>query len=121
MAQSDKNRNSPYLCVFGIAMDKGKRNIKCNHRTKRPYSYNTEVWPSDFFWPFFINYSYEELIQAVLDVLMEMGERDEMDFEIPTKILEVFGEECRKKNLLDAEGNFHDPHLLASFFTNTRK
>jgi hypothetical protein len=28
MAQSDKNRTGPYLCVFGIAMEKGMRSIK---------------------------------------------------------------------------------------------
>ncbi len=49
IAKKDKNRTSPYICVFGIAMDKGLRHIKKNSKTKTPFSVNTELWKSDFF------------------------------------------------------------------------
>jgi hypothetical protein len=52
-ALSDKNRDGYYICVFGIAMEKRLRNIKAGRHNKTPYSTNTEVWNSDFFWPFF--------------------------------------------------------------------
>jgi hypothetical protein len=35
-----------------------------------PYSFNTEIWLSDFFWQFFSNVSYEHIIKAVLEVLI---------------------------------------------------
>jgi hypothetical protein len=28
VARSDKNRSGPYICVFGIAIDKGQRQIR---------------------------------------------------------------------------------------------
>lgn len=73
MALSDKNRTGPYLCVFGIAMDKGLRNIRNEGKTGMPYSINTEVWLSDFFWPFFTNCSYEKIIKSVFNVLKMQG------------------------------------------------
>ncbi len=72
VARSDKNRSGPYICVFGIAIDKGKRQIRRIGKTKAPYSVNTEVWLSDFFWPFFANYTYVEIAKAVFEVLMEI-------------------------------------------------
>jgi hypothetical protein len=76
VARSDKNRSGPYLCVFGITMHRGDRYIKVENATNSPYSFNTEVWLSDFFWPFFSDYSYQEIIHAVLDVLLEVAKPD---------------------------------------------
>ncbi len=104
MAKNDKNRTGPYICVFGIAMEKGLRNIKNEAKSKRPYSMNTEVWKSDFFWPFFSNYKYEDIIKAVLDVLLEVGENSELDVETPGELIDAFGECCRRNNLLDEDG-----------------
>jgi len=62
VAKTDKNAIGPYCCVFGIAMDRGNRYIKRQQKTKVAHSVNTEVWLSDYFWPFFANYSYEKII-----------------------------------------------------------
>ena len=75
VARSDKNRSGPYICVFGIAIDKGQRQIRKSGKTKVPHSVNTEVWLSDFFWPFFANYTYAEIAKAVFEVLMETGKQ----------------------------------------------
>jgi len=121
VAKNDKNRTSPYLCVFGIAMEKGGRLVKQEQKTKRKYSHNTEIWRSDFFWLFFTNYSYEEIIQAVLDVLIEVGEKDSIDIEIPEGLIESFGECCRQHDLLDDRGVFHDPYRLVKLFVGNRQ
>jgi hypothetical protein len=117
-ARADKNRRGDYCCVFGIAMDRGVRIIKHERATKKPYSINTEVWLSDFFWPFFTNYSYEEVMTAVLNVLVEAYSPDELisSIEIPHELLDTFGEECRKAKLINADGIFHDRHALVTFF-----
>jgi hypothetical protein len=98
VARTDKNRTGPYLCVFGIAIEKGQRTIKRNAKSKSAYSVNTEVWLSVFFWPFFSNYSYSEIAKAVLEVLM--GDAREVklisDNNIPDELILAFGEECRK-------------------------
>ena len=118
VARSDKNRTGPYCCVFGIAMDRGARYIKREHKTKKAHSVNTEIWLSDYFWPFFANYSYEEIMTAVLDVLMEANSPDKLSnqIDVPVKLLESFGKSCRRAGLLDDAGNFHDPYKLVSFF-----
>ena len=121
VAKNDKNRTSPYLCVFGIAMEKGLRLIKQDQKTKSNHSNNTEIWRSDFFWPFFTNYSYEEIIQAVLDVLIEIGEKDSIDIEIPVDLIESFGACCREHDLLDENGIFSDPYRLARLFVGSRQ
>lgn len=72
MAKNDRNKIGFYCCVFGLAMDRGLRNIKVNKKTKAPYSTNTEIWYSDFFWSFFTNCSYEEIMTSVLDVLIRL-------------------------------------------------
>ncbi len=117
-ARADKNRTGPYCCVFGIAMDRGTRFIKTEQRTRRPHSVNTEVWLSDFFWPFFANYSYEEIMTAVLDVLVEAYDPEKLvsQVEIPTELLESFGAECKKAKLIDKSGKFNDRHKLVKFF-----
>lgn len=115
-ARQDKNRDGPYICVFGIAMDKGLRKIKCSARTKHPHSNNTEVWLSDYFWPFFANYSYEEIITAVLDVLLEIGKQDEFEIDLPETLVEEFGNRCKEYDLLGRDGGFNDAHKLIALF-----
>lgn len=116
MARSDKNRTGPYICVFGIAMEKGYRNIKNEAKTKQPYSMNTEIWMSDFFWPFFTNYTYEEILKAVLSVLIEKNEDSSLDFEVPDGLLVSFGNECKTKGLLDENEKFNDSNRLVELF-----
>lgn len=116
VAKNDKNRTGPYICVFGIAMQKGNRTIKAEQKKKTPYSFNTEVWLSDFFWPFFTNYSYEEIAKAVLSVLPEIGEQDNTDIEIHPELLDSFGECCKNNGLLDNEGYFNDAFRLVELF-----
>jgi hypothetical protein len=117
-AINDKNRTGPYCCIFGIAMDRGTRYIKVEKRTGRPHSFNTEVWLSDFFWPFFANYGYEEIMRAVLDVLMEnySPEKLSSQIEIPENLLQTFGDYCKKAKLVDENGYFNDPYRLVNFF-----
>lgn len=121
VARADKNRSGPYLCVFGIVIEKGQRTIKRNAKSKSAYSVNTEVWLSDFFWPFFANYSYPEIAKTVLAVLMEDGSRlkSEQEPSVPDELIEVFGDECRKRGLLDDRGTFNDPQRLVELFCNT--
>ncbi len=118
VAVHDRNRTGPYCCVFGIAMDRGQRYIKIERRTGRPYSVNSEVWLSDFLWPFFANYSYEEIMTAVLEVLLDTEEADTLLFQIgvPEEILESFGRACRQRGLINESGIFDDPYKLVKFF-----
>lgn len=116
VAQTDKNRQGPYICVFGIAMDKGARMIKKDSRTGYAHSVNTEVWLSDFFWPFFANMEYSDIIKMVLSILLEKGEESGLDIEIPELLIKSFGDECRKFNLLDDSGLFNDPFRLVDLF-----
>lgn len=120
VARNDKNRVGPYCCVFGIAMDRGMRYIKVERGTNKPHSVNTEVWLSDFFWPFFANYSYEEIMTAVLNVLIEFSRPDKLSahLDVPEELLESFGEECRQKGLVDKNGYFNDPYKLVHFFVS---
>ena len=120
-ASNDKNRNGDYICVFGIAMEKGQRNIKGKQTSKAPYSVNTEVWYSDFFWPFFSNYSYDEIVKAVLDVLIQNGQLSSLDIEIPEELIESFGNCCRGYDLLDEDGKFNDAHRLVDLFCGKLK
>lgn len=118
VAKNDKNRTGPYCCIFGIAMDRGTRYIKRELKTKTAHSINTEVWLSDYFWPFFANYSYEEIMRLVLDVLVSSYASDELpsQADVPERLLESFGESCRKAGLVDESGFFHDPYKLVTFF-----
>lgn len=118
VAKSDKNRTGSYCCVFGIAMERGMRYIKREHKTKKAHSVNTEIWLSDFFWPFFANYSYEEIMATVLEVLMGSYVPDKLSnqIDVPNKLLEAFGKSCKKAGLVDDFGKFYDPRKLVSFF-----
>ncbi len=116
VARSDKNRNSPYICVFGIAMEKGKRVIRLEGKSKQPYSFNTEVWLSDYFWQFFSNFSYDEIIKAVVDTLFNTGKKSSLDFKFPESIINEFGLICDHYGLLDESGNFNDSYRLARIF-----
>lgn len=117
VAKNDKNRTGPYCCVFGIAMDRGTRYIKRELKTKAAHSVNTEVWLSDYFWPFFANYSYEEVVCFVLSVLLENFSPNDFvnDLLIPPQILESFGKSCRRVHLVNEDGYFDDPYKLLSF------
>lgn len=118
VAKADKNRTGPYCCIFGIAMDKGQRYIKVKQKTKQPHSFNTELWLSDFLWPFFANYTYEEIMTFVLNTLLDSVETEQLStqVEIPEEILETFGKFCRKAGLTDNQGYFNNPHKLVKFF-----
>jgi hypothetical protein len=117
-AKTDKNRTGPYICVFGIAMERGNRNIKKQSSTGIPYSVNTEIWLSDYFWPFFANYTYEEIMKAMLEVLMESYEVEMLttQIEVPALMLDAFGEACREHGLIDDDDMFNDPYHLVEFF-----
>ncbi len=118
VANSDKNRIGPYCCVFAIAMDKGERHIKIERKTGRAYSVNTEVWLSDFLWPFFANYSYEDIMSFVLDVLLNSTQATSLpaQMSVPDELLDSFGEACAEAGLIDQSGIFNDPHKLVAFF-----
>ncbi|HZG54608.1 MAG TPA: hypothetical protein VEZ40_21070 [Pyrinomonadaceae bacterium] len=120
VAKVDKNRTGPYCCVFGIAMDRGVRYIKREQKTKIAHSINTEVWLSDFFWPFFTNASYEEIMTLVLDVLVSSYSPEDLptQIDVPAQLLDSFGESCAEAGLVDELGNFNDPYKLVSFFCN---
>lgn len=118
VASSDKNRTGDYCCVFGIGMERGFRYIKREQKTKKPHSYNTEVWLSDFFWPFFTNFSYEEIMQAVLEVLVSHYSPDQMNFhvEVPDGLLQSFGANCKEAGLVNENGFFDNPRETVKFF-----
>ena len=116
-----RNRSGPYLCVFGIVIEKGQRLIKAKGKSKSPHSFNT-VWLSDFFWPFFSNFSYSQIAKAVLQVLMQEAAdgRPAPLTLIPDTLMYAFGEECTKRGLLDSDGNFSDPEKLIDVFCDTK-
>ena len=117
VAATDKNRSGPYICIFGIAMDRGSRLIKSEQKTKNPYSVNTEVWLSDYFWPFFSNYTYQEIIHEVVAALQEDHAPKKQDFgAVPSQLIQSFAEECQKYQLVDTAGKFNDAHKLADLF-----
>lgn len=121
-AQSDKNRVGPYCCVFGIAMESGTNSQK--HKGSKDYSSdNIELWLSNYFWPFFTNHTYEEIMAAFLDVLLETFEADDelpLGTEIPGEVIDIFGYYCEQAGLLDESGYFNDPHKLVKFLCSER-
>ena len=119
-AASDKNKADYYLCVFAFVMERGERKFRRN-RNKDLLSSNVELWGSDFFWPFFANYSYEEIMRAVLQVLMANPDVERATLEVPERVVEVFEQHCQDAGLLDAAGTFTDPFRLVEFFCNKLK
>lgn len=120
VAQTDRNRTGAYCCVFAITMDRGQRYIKTVQKTGLPHSFNTEIWLSDFLWPFFANYTYEEIMSFVLNVLLESQKAETLStqIEIPDEVLDSFGRACFDAGLLDSDGHFDDPHKAVKFFCN---
>ncbi|MBN1412639.1 MAG: hypothetical protein JW969_17460 [Spirochaetales bacterium] len=115
-AQLDRNRVGDYICVFGISIERGQRTIRKNQKTGSAYSINTELWFSDFFWPFFSNYSYEEIAKLVLEVLIATEKRESDSDEVPQELLYSFHECCREAGLLDENGCFNDAYKLVELF-----
>jgi hypothetical protein len=115
-AKKDINRTGPYICVFCLTMERGNRVIKVAKETRIPYSVNAEVWPSDFFWPFFTGYPYEDVVKTVMTVLPDVEEQDSMGVDIPEELLKSFGEYCKSKELIDDNGYFNNPERLVEFF-----
>lgn len=116
IAVEDRNRGGAYICVFGMAIEKGQRNIKKSNKSKQPHSMNTEHWMADFFWPFFSNKSFDEIAKAVLIVLKSKNRKakDKDDF-VPKDVIDSFGAECRKYGLVNENGVFHDEIGLVEF------
>ena len=82
---------------------------------------NTEIWFSDFFWPFFSNYSYDEIAKTVLDILISKNNLSSLDVIIPKELIDTFGEECKKYKLLDENGCFNDAYKLVDLFCGKLK
>lgn len=116
-AMLDKNRDGDYLCVFGITMEHGLRSIRRNQKTGNAYSINTELWFSDFFWPFFSNYSYEEIAKLVLEVLLATRRLAISHAnKVPQELVDSFENYCRRYDLLDDKGRFNDAFKLVELF-----
>ena len=120
LAKSDKNRRGPYICVFAFVMESGARSVK-RTKDKTLRSPNTELWASDYFWPFFANYSYEEIMQAVLQVLIANPDAEQVSLEVPEEVLDVFEKHCKDSGLVNNAGYFDDPAKLVSFFCNPKR
>jgi hypothetical protein len=113
----DKNRVGDYICVFGISMERGQRTIRKNQKTGNAYSLNTELWFSDFFWPFFSNYSYEDIAKLVLKVLITAQKQSIADNDdVPQELIDSFEECCRGAGLLDKNFRFNDAYRLVELF-----
>ena len=121
-ARFDKNRDGAFLCVFGMSMERGQRTTRRNQKTGTPYSVNTELWFSDYFWPFFSDYSYEEIVKLVLNVLVAAEEEEVSDIsEAPQELLDSFEQCCREHDLLDSQGRFKDAVTLVELFCRKPK
>lgn len=119
-ALSDKNRRGPYICVFAFVMESGGRSVK-RTKDRSLRSPNTELWASDYFWPFFANYTYEEIMQTVLQVLLAYPDAEKVSLEVPNEVLSAFENHCREYDLVDESGDFNDPAKLVSFFCNPKR
>lgn len=115
VAKSDKNKTGDYICVFGISIERGERKIKTLKNTGIPHSSNTEIWLADFFWQFFSNYSYEEIMKNVLEILITTQKPKEQE-DVPSELIDSFGDCCREHELIDEEGYFNDPFKLVELF-----
>ena len=118
LARHDRNRVGPYICIFGIAMDitRSERRIP---KTKDGHtrSSNTEVWMSNFFWPFFTNYSYVEIMQFALKTIRKFSQNESMSDQDKEFFLQGFKQECNNASLLTPEGKFKDDTAILDFFS----
>lgn len=115
----NRQQDGPYICVFGIAIDRGQRAIPKSASTKKAYSENTEIWLSDFFWPFFSSYSYTEIMTAMLETLIEAESNPDAlptQLQAPAQLLESFGFHCTSEGLTNTDGIFNDSIRLVKFF-----
>lgn len=115
LAVTDRNRHGPYICVFAFVIESGGRSVK-RTKDRSLRSPNTELWASDFFWPFFANYTYEQIMQTVLQVLMTNPQAEKASPEVPQEIIDTFEENCKRAGLVDERGIFNDPATLVKFF-----
>lgn len=119
LAMGDKNRRGPYICIFAFVMESGGRSVK-RTKDRSLRSPNTELWFSDFFWPFFTNRTYEDIMQAVLRVLMDNPEAEKISLDVPKEVIDSFEECCKELGLVDDSGIFNDPSKLVMFFCNKK-
>ncbi len=76
----------------------------------------SEVKLSDRLTLFPASPSYERIVKTVLAVLSEVGERGSIDMDIPSEMLDSFGECCKYRGLLDDRGFFDDADKLVELF-----
>lgn len=120
-ATYDKNRAGDFLCVFGITIERGERYIKRRKKTNQVYSVNTEIWLADYFWPFFTNFTYQDIVSAVLQILLDIQKHKSLsEPEPPIELIESFGECCAYYGLVDENGCFFDAFRLADFFCSNK-
>jgi hypothetical protein len=120
VAKTDKNRTGPYCCVLGITAGWGGQDINNEQKSRNTFAANTEVWLPDYFWPFFVNSSYEEVMMVVLDVLIFSYSTEELPtrVNVPDQLIDSFGEACAEAGLIDELGNFNNPYKLLTFLCN---
>jgi len=122
IALEDRNRAGAYICVFGLAIEKGQRHIKISSKNKQPHSMNTEHWMADFFWPFFSNKNFDEIAKTVLSVLKSKNRKSSSkEHFVPKEVIDSFGVECRKYILVNEDGYFHDEERLVEFLCGKLK
>lgn len=119
VAASDKNRDGEYICIFGLSVERGDRLMK-GSKSGTPFSYNTELWFADYFWPFFSNYSYVEIATLVLDVLLSSNNKKISAEIVPQELINSFEASCKSNGLVDQDGKFVNPHKLVEFFCGSR-
>lgn len=120
-AIADPNRSGDYLCVIGMANENGDRCKLQTNSKSRLQSHSTEIWLSDFFWPFFTNFSYKEISLSVLSALIETQIPDTHEIVIPNDLIEVFGKCCRNEHLIDEIGKFNDSIKLARLMCKVKR
>lgn len=88
------------------------------NRTLQKERMNSVVLSSDQFRPFFANYTYEEAMTLILEVLISSVEPDELPGEltIPDQVLDAFGNACFDAGLVDEAGRFNNPYRLLEWF-----
>ncbi len=116
VAIDDRNRAGAYICVWGIAIERGDRIMKAVAGGNTPHSVNTEVWMADFFWPFFSGLTFDAIARSVLTVLKRRRSRTKTTRNlVPKEVLRGFGEACREYGIVDEKGLFSDELNLVDF------